>query len=67
MAVGDWHMYSDGRRFQETLHGPLHWGVCVDCGKRAAEALQNVGKTVPGVPDTRCEACWKAVHGIKRI
>lgn len=64
MAVGDWHTFPNGYTYQETLHGPLDWGTCVDCGERAAEALCNRGKVVLGVPPTRCGACLRKRHQV---
>jgi hypothetical protein len=65
MAVGDWHSFPDGYSFQETFHGPMAWGVCVDCGTPAAEALCNRGRVIDGVPPTRCGTCARRHHGVE--
>lgn len=51
MAVGDWHEFSDGVRFRETLHGPCVERECVDCAA-----------TCYGTPEwskPRCSACGR--------
>lgn len=64
MAVGEIHTFPDGYSFQETLHGPMAWGVCVDCGVPALEALCNRGQIIKGVPPTRCGRCGRRHFGL---
>lgn len=58
MAIGDWHEFADGYRFQETLHGPNVERSCIDCG--------HVCYSIPGWPEPRCEECSIAHHGALR-
>ena len=64
MAVGDIWVRANGYTFQETLHGPMDWGTCVDCGAPALEAMCNLGRVIPGVPLTRCGKCARKHWGL---
>lgn len=53
----------NGYTFRETLHGPMRWGTCVDCGKPALE-IQPTGIATDAVAtDTRCDSCGRARYG----
>jgi hypothetical protein len=70
VAVGDWHEFSDGYRFRETLFGPMTTTVCVDCGDEVL-IVQDCGQVnahglrenVP-TASPRCSGCWRRHHGL---
>ncbi len=55
MAVGDWHKFSDGYRFRETLLGPLVRRECSDCGTGCA--------ATPEASEPLCGDCGRARTG----
>ncbi len=55
MAVGDWHEFSDGYRFRETLFGPLVRRECIDCGAGCA--------ATPEATEPLCGDCGRARTG----
>lgn len=59
MAIGEWHEFADGSRFQETLHGPNVERECVDCGGQCY--------SIPDYPDPRCERCSIVLHGAVNV
>ncbi len=56
MAAGDWHHFSDGYSFRETLFGPLVERACADCG--------GATFATPEAEDPRCSGCARAHHGL---
>lgn len=71
MAAGDWHEFPDGYRFRETVHGPLVWGNCVDCGHQVAE-VQPTGRInqwgleedAGATAVSRCSGCARKHYGL---
>jgi hypothetical protein len=61
--IGMWHVVSGGYQYRETLHGPMAWGTCVDCGKPALEIQPTGLDTDMVTADTRCDACGRRHHG----
>lgn len=61
--------YTVLRAFNETVHGPMQWGTCVDCGDRTlvvgpTERVNGHGlKEDTGVAEPRCGTCGRAHHG----
>jgi DNA-directed RNA polymerase subunit RPC12/RpoP len=69
MSAGDWHEFSDGYRFRETIHGPLMVDACVDCGA-AVYSVQPTGRINQwGLEEdnsptpARCSTCGRKYHG----
>lgn len=58
MAVGDIHNLNE-YRFRETESGPMVWGTCEGCGKRALTSFSGDGTMKPA----GCETCLRAKHG----
>lgn len=56
VAVGDWHEFSDGYAFRETLFGPLVQRECVDCG--------GVCFSIPSCDEPQCQGCCMRKHGV---
>lgn len=63
MAVGDWHTLGSVT-FKETLHGPMVWGVCHDCGGPTLVVGSGL-KEDEFSKDPRCGTCWRTYHGLE--
>lgn len=62
--IGRWYDLN-GYKFQATLHGPMHWGTCVDCGKPALEAQPTGIATDVSGTESRCDSCGRIFHGAR--
>lgn len=74
MAVGDLHVFADGYRFYETLHGPMVMTVCVDCDGDALTKGRTDRINASGLSEdegstkipSRCTGCFREAHGLVR-